>query len=420
MVVALGHRGGIALRTVNAAAQPLTVVTNWGTHGAFLLGLLTLAIAAGGVFYWRLLRRRNALSMQRILILSGAGIALAWCVPVLFSSDVYAYGAYGELAAIGRSPYAQAPTAPNPLLLDAAWQWGGTFPICVYGPAFVALARIAVIAFARFGTLAQLDALRALASFALLVCAPLAHAAFSGDRAFRLRAAATIAANPVAIWCAAEGHNDAIALAIVLAGFAVARRGFHGVGAIVVAFSALVKSPGIAAAFAFGITDRRARIGAAIGVALALVFSIPLIAGIASSLAPRSHYGAVASLQGIVDPVGGPFVAIGVAIAVATLLAWSAIARLRDGKAEGWIRAGLAAWVLVPNPYPWYAVWLVAVAALAPRTRACTVAILLSFTSLLRYVPDAVGRPNAVQSLALSVLASLPLLLLIRYNERFV
>lgn len=405
---------------MNAPAQPLTIVTNWGARGAELLGLLLFGIALAGIAYRHLLRRGDGLPMSRILILCAIALALAWCVPVLFSSDVYAYAAYGQLAWMGRSPYAHAPSSSNALLLDAAWQWGGTFPICVYGPAFVAISRVIVATFARFGTLAQLDALRALATLALLACAPLAYAAFYGDRTVKLRAAATIALNPVAIWCAAEGHNDAIALAIVLAGFAVARSGSYGVGATLVAFSALVKSPGIAAAFAFGIADRRARAGALIGVVLAVVLSVPLIAGITSSLAPRSHYAAFASLQGIADPIAGPVAAIAFAILVAGLLTSSAIARLRAGKSDGWTRLGIAAWVLIPNPYPWYGVWLVALAALAPRTRAGVAAILLSFSALLRYVPDAVAAPKAAEAVVLSTVAALPLLLLLRYNERFV
>ncbi len=81
---------------------------------------------------------------------------------------------------------------------------------------------------------------------------------------------------------------------------------------------------------------------------------------------------------------------------------------------EGWIWLGLAAWVLVPNPYPWYGIWLVAAAALEPRSRAAGAAILLSLVALLRYIPDAVATPAPALSAALGVLAALPLLLLLR------
>ena len=193
------------------AAQPLFVVTNWGAAGAASLALLMLAIGAAGIAYWRVLHRKDPVSLRALVAICAVAIACAWLVPVLFSSDVYAYAAYGELARLGQNPYAHVANASNdPLLVDAVWQWGGPFPICVYGPAFVAVAKLVVVTLAPFGTLAQLEGMRAIASAAFLCCVPLAYAAFSGDSYARLRATATIGLNPVAIWCAAEGHNDAL------------------------------------------------------------------------------------------------------------------------------------------------------------------------------------------------------------------
>ena len=398
----------------SAATQPLVVVTNWGTHGALALSLLVIAIAIAGFIYWKIVERAAALSVVALLALVAAALAAAWCAPVLFSSDVYAYAAYGELSALGLNPYAHAPPGSHDvLLLDAAWQWGtGTFPICVYGPAFVALMRTLVEVLAPLGTLAQLDGIRLVASTALLLCIPLGYAAFPGDRAAKLRAAATIAANPVAIWCAAEGHNDALAIAVLLTGFAVAQRGLRGVGATIVAFSALVKPPGIFAALAFGWVDRRARLGAAIGIVLATCFSIPLFIGIATGFAPHARYGAQASLQGVFSPLSIPLAWL-VAVGACAILAVKAFAKLRKGSSDGWVWLGLAGWVLIPNPYPWYGIWLAALAALAPRTRAATAAILLSFSALLRYIPDAVGTPSPAQAVLLSIAAALPLVWLV-------
>ncbi len=421
MVAAARNRRGGALPRLNApATQPLVVVTNWGTHGALLLGAFLAAMAVSAFLYRRALERAASFSLAGLIAIAFLALAAAWCVPVLFSSDVYAYAAYGELARLGLNPYAHAPSGVRDVLLqDAAWQWGSAFPICVYGPAFVGLARAVVTAFAPLGTLAQLDALRALASAALLSCAPLAYAAFPGDRVARLRAAATIALNPVAIWCAAEGHNDAIALAIVLAGFALVRYELYGIGATIVAFSGLVKLPGAVAAIALGSLERRARVGAAIGIVLAALFSIPLFIGIKSSFVPSAHYAAQVSLQGIVAPFSAPL-ALLVAAAACVILAASGIARLRKGSDEGWVWLGLAGWVLIPNPYPWYGVWLLALAALAPRSRAATAALLLSFTALLRYIPDAVATPSPAEAAVLSVAATLPLLVVLPawYNER--
>lgn len=403
---------------------PLVVVTTWGARGASYLGLLFVVIAAAGVAYARVLPRSHRLTLPALIAIVALALAVAWCAPVLFSSDVYAYAAYGELARLGLNPYVHAPLARNDALIaDAAWQWGGAFPVCVYGPAFVALAKTLGGALAPLGTLAQLQGMRALASAAFILCVPLAYGAFSGERSVRMRAAATIGLNPVAIWCAAEGHNDAIALAVVLAGFVVAQRRLAGLGAAIVALSALIKPPGILAAAAFAVVDRRARLGAAAGIALAAVASMPLLAGLTTQLAPHGQYAPQASLQAVLAPLG-PVPALLAAFGLAAVLFVHGRTLLQRNLAEGWVSLGLSAWVLVPNPYPWYGLWLVALAALSPASRAGLVAIALSFTSLLRYVPDAIATPVPPVSVLLGIAATLPLLVLVPwrswYNGRFV
>jgi hypothetical protein len=358
------------------------------------------------------LHRKNPFPLSTLIAICALALACAWLVPVLFSSDVYAYAAYGELARLGQNPYAHVANASNDaLLVDAVWQWGGPFPICVYGPAFVAVAKLVVAALSPFGTLAQLEGMRAIASAAFLCCVPLAYAAFSGDFCARLRATATIGLNPVAIWCAAEGHNDALALAVVLAGFALARRRNEAIGAAIVALSGLIKLPGTAAAIALGVVDRRARPGAAAGLALVAAFSVPLVRGISTQLAPHARYAPQASLAAMLAPLGY-LPALLLTLAAAAAFGVYGVTLLRRNLTEGWICFALGGWMLVPNPYPWYALWLVAVAAIGPATRPGAAAILLSVTSLLRYAPDAVGMPNASLSVILGMLATLPVLVL--------
>lgn len=360
-----------------------------------------------------------------VLALAAIGAAIGWLSPVLFSSDVYAYAAYGEMARLGLNPYAHPPSGiADPFVRAAQQQWISAFPICVYGPAFVAFAELVVTTFARFGPLAPLDAFRIAACLGLLACSALAFYAYAGDRQMRLRAAATIGLNPVAIWCAVEGHNDAIALAIVLAGFVIARR-WAGTGAAVVALSSLVKPPGVAAALGLAIVQPPARLGAAVGIVLAVAGSIPLLNGVARQLAPHGHYAPQASLQAALAPLGAV-----AALTISAILALTLAARggelLRRRNCTGWIWLGLGAWVVIPNPYSWYGVWLLALAALGPQTPAGAVAIALSFSSLLRYVPDVTGTPTGLLSALLGVAAALPLLGLIplrtrtEYNGRFV
>jgi hypothetical protein len=389
--------------------QPLTVATNWGAAATLPLAVLVAALAAAFTYYWRLLRKPRPLPARAILVFAIAGLFVAWCSPLLFSSDVYAYAAYGELARIGLNPYAPIPPGvTDPLVRAAQVQWVTAFPMCVYGPLFVALAQSVVAALARFGPLAQLDAFRAIASIALLLCIPLSMAAYRGDRAARLRAAVTIALNPVSIWCAAEGHNDALALAVVLAGFAALRAPQLRVGAAIVAASALIKAPGAAALIAMAVAVRRLRAVAITSGMIVVALSWPLIAGALAHVAGVGRYAPQASVQAIAAPLG-EVPAIAVAAILAALLSARGIAHVRAGAQEGWIWLGLACWALIPNPYPWYGIWLLAVAATAPRSRPGVAAIALTLTSLLRYIPDAVATPSASGSVALGVLAALPL-----------
>jgi hypothetical protein len=368
------------------------------------------SLGAAFMFYVYALQRRPPLSPRAIAVFALTGLIAAWFSPLLFSSDVYAYAAYGELARIGLNPYAPIPAGiTEPLVRAAQVQWITAFPVCVYGPLFVALARSVVAAFSAFGPLAQLDAFRAIASVALLLCIPLSLAAYRGDSALRLRATALIALNPVTMWCAAEGHNDALALAVALAGFAVLRLPRGRIGSAIVAVSALIKAPGALALAALAVADRRLRAGATTSLIVAVALSWPLIAGTLAHIAPGGYYAPQASLQAIFAPLGAT-PAIGVALIVAALFAVRGLRIVRAGVIEGWIWLGLAVYAVVPNPYPWYGIWLLALAALAPSSRPAVVAIALSFTSVLRYVPDAIATPTPPLSVLLGVLSSLPLL----------
>ena len=263
--------------------------------GAVQLGALFAGTLLGAAAYLRIVRRGAAAAGLRtpIAVAGIASLALlaAWCVPVMFSSDAYAYATYGELARLGGNPYAHLPLPGGSALFDATIvQWGNPPPACVYGLPFVWIAAAIVGAFAPLGVAAQLDGLRILSASALVGSCFLAYAAYSGDWARRLTAAATIALNPATIWCAVEGHNDALAVAVALAGLTLARRGRPGIGAAVAGLAGAIKLPGILAAVPPALASRRARLGGALGALAALAFSAPLIANLASGLAPHARY----------------------------------------------------------------------------------------------------------------------------------
>ena len=137
------------LRFAVDLAQPLPVATEWGRYGAAMWLVLAATLGAACIIY--VLQLRAPLSIAGTLVAAGlALLAALWWLPLL-SSDVYAYAAYGEMARLGLNPYVHHAAASDALIAAANWQWRPvTVPICVYGPAFVALARALVTAWSRY------------------------------------------------------------------------------------------------------------------------------------------------------------------------------------------------------------------------------------------------------------------------------
>jgi hypothetical protein len=399
-------------------AQPLAVATAWHGAGLWILCALGIGVAIAAAGYIATIvafLQTDAAPHSTILkIVMGAcalGLIVAFFAPVLLSSDVYAYATYGEMARQGIDPYSHAHlTSGDPIYAATIWQWSNPPPVCVYGPLFVDVARIIVGATAGLSVASQLDALRVLEMLALLACVPLASVAFAplGDRA-RLIATVAIGLNPIAIWSAAEGHNDAVMLAVALAGFASIRRLGPALAVAIVTLSASIKAPGAAAAIAYTLMQRgrnatMAWAGLIAAGGLLLWWLLPAT----TELASGAHAGAPA--PGISLWTIGAFTPI----VIAGLLAIVGIRALRRGEIEGWIVLALAIWCALPNPYPWYGLWFLPIAALAPRSRPAMVILALTLTTTLRYLPDVYGTLPVAIGIGLSVLAFAPLLALLQ------
>lgn len=385
----------IALRLALAAvgarhpvdlAQPLPVATNWYGDGALIWAIYATAIAAAALPYLRIVFAREAPSMRTTLFASACALVALLCAVPLLSSDVYAYAAYGEMARLHLSPYAHHALPHDPFVAAAYWQWSGTLPICVYGEGFVAVARAIVTLGAPFGVAATLDAFRALACVSLLLCAWLTRDP---------RAAAFITLNPVALVITAEGHNDTLALACVLAGAALLRR-FPFAGAAIAAAAASIKAPALAPAWVFALRGRRAFAGACAGTLVALAASAALLAGVRGTLAPHGVYAPFASAQSLSPLIA---IALGIAVLARALGEREAIDR--------WTLVALALWLAIPNPYAWYALWLIALAAFSRNRRVVVTVLAVAAASVLRYIPDAVAVPHAAEALALGIAAAL-------------
>ena len=373
-------------------AQPIVVTTAWGNYGALLCAVLFVTLGAVFLAYPHLLRGNVTLRESLLACVLSLIAGFIW-LP-LFSSDVYAYAAYGEMNRIGLNPYVHLTHhLADPVVAAAQWQWSGAFPACVYGPAFVALSRAVVEIAGASHVFAALESLRLISGFSLLACVILT---WRIDQ----RAGSFIALNPVILWSAIEGHNDTLMLAVVLFGFLVARR-YRAVGSAFIAFAALVKLPALAASAGYAahalIVRRRAAVtltGSIVGTAIVFAASIPLFVSLDTNVAIHGVYRPLVSVQAI-HPLLALALGIGVVAHIGSF----------QKAIDRWFVLAVALWLAIPNPYPWYTVWLLALAAFAGDSRIRNTAIAISFAALLRYVPDAVATPNVQWNLALGLCA---------------
>ncbi len=394
-------------------AQPLVVVTAWGGYGLgfFLIFAVAVALAAIALCLALVaLRERGAgPSLPATLVLAALALAAGFAWPVVFSSDVYAYAAYGDASLHGHNPYLPSTSAHHDPFADAArWQWGGiSFPACVYGPAFVAYAAAGVlIAGDRLD--ASLWAMRVMASLAFLGSILVLNAALRG-KYYRRFAVAAYALNPIALWSAVEGHNDTLLLLLGLAAFAWLRRGDARLSGIAFGFAPLVKFVGVIAGPAtllwlWARRDRRGRqFAAALAVALtcATAAILPLQLPALGAMAARGEYAPQFSFQSLVGIVPALVV-----VAATTLTGLRALAR---GEAQGALWLALAVWLAIPSPYPWYALWLLPVTLAFPPSRATLALWVATIFAGLRYLPETYGNMPHLAAAILTLAMFAPL-----------
>jgi hypothetical protein len=404
-------------------AQPLVVVTAWGAYGLgfFLIFAAAVALAAAALAcsLWPGRKRGAGPSLAATLVLAMLALAAGFAWPVVFSSDVYAYAAYGHAALHGHTPYLPVPAAHHDAFVDAArWQWGGaSFPPSVYGPVFVAVAAAGVY-LAGDGLGASLWSMRVIAALAFLGSIIALNAALRGKR-YRRLAVAAYALNPIALWSTVEGHNDALLLLFVMAAFAWLRRGEARFAGVVFGLAPLVKFVGIVAGpvtllLLWARRDSRTRNFAA-ALAVALICSaaaiLPLQLATLGALAGRGHYAPQFSFQSLAGIV--PALIVAVAAAVTGLRA------LLRGDANGSLWLALAAWLAIPNPYPWYALWFLPVAVAFPPSRATVALWIATIFAGLRYLPETFGNmPHLTAAiLTLAMFAPLACAIPARVNE---
>jgi hypothetical protein len=408
-------------------AQPVVVVTAWGRYGSACFAVLAATVACAALALLIVVRNAGAppgagrLGAARpapprvaaIALAAAAALAAALAWPFVFSSDVYAYAAYGWLAGHGGDPYLPVPRAAHGAFVEAArFQWGGSFPACVYGPAFVTLARAAVAATGGADVGGALVLLRLLACGAFVGSIFVLDGCLRGmDAVRRFRTVAAFALNPVAIWSVAEGHNDAFVLLGALLGFRLVRRGTLAAGAFVIGLTPLLKATGAALAIgfaldAFAFAPQRARrliAPLAAGLAVAVALAVPPVLPVLRAIRTIGHYAPSVSAQSFAGVVPAAVCALAAAVYGVIRLG----ARERDGHA--WL--GIAAWLALPNPYPWYALWFLPAVAAAGGGAAAAGLYGVTISSVVRYLPDASGHIDPSGLRLAAAVGLLPLLL---------
>jgi hypothetical protein len=137
----------------------------------------------------------------------------------------------------------------------------------------------------------------------------------------------------------------------------------------------------------------------------AVIFAVShrWVEAVTSHVAAHGHYAPYASLQGLTTSLFG--VPFGVAIALLLTLALLFFTLRRGDTISLGIAVALGLWLLIPNPYAWYAFWIVPLFAWLPNSQAHYAAAGLTLSTMLRYVPDAAGPPSPLGNIALSIAA---------------
>jgi alpha-1,6-mannosyltransferase len=412
-------------------AQPLVVVTAWHRLGVWMWLVLATSVlfaSAAAVVAVHELRGRSAQWRTALAVAAAAAAALACALawPAVFSSDVYAYAAYGDLAARGLDPYAHGPApAHSQIATAAAWQWGGSTPVCVYGPVFVAFARL-VVALGRGKAAATLLLFRLASCAGFALAALFLYAALPGGastRGRRLAATAALALNPVALWSVAEGHNDALMLAVALGGAALVRRGSAALGGATIALSSLLKAPGIlvgAALAAVGTAPekmRRAAAGVAAGAAFAVLVGAPEALRSLGDVDRHGHYQPQYSLQALAVLTARTLglshsteAGVAIALLLCAAIALAGIVALRGGDPAALGYLAIATWLALPNAYPWYALWVLPVAVIALDLAPNAALWAATISIVMRYLPDAFGSPTPDRQAMITAIELAPLL----------
>ncbi|MEO9171405.1 MAG: hypothetical protein ABI282_04390, partial [Candidatus Baltobacteraceae bacterium] len=172
--------------------------------------------------------------------------------------------------------------------------------------------------------------------------------------------------------------------------------------------------------------ERRGMLPATIlAIAIVLAAYARWSAGMRTALAPHGYFMPLASIAALPWSISSaiapqtPLIAAGVTaivVALATLVFASNAARYTG--TDRYLLLALAGWILIPNPYPWYALWILPIAAFASDARLRRCGLWVTGIALLRYVLDAVAVPALATNAAMGLVAAIPYVATLRSLKR--
>jgi alpha-1,6-mannosyltransferase len=381
--------------------------TGFDLHAGGLAAVLALMFAC----YVVAVREADRLSARMVLMCIAALHALVLLAPPLLSTDIFSYQAYARMGDIyGANPYMHG---PNLIALDPLYPFVGakwvTTPT-VYGPLFTALSYV----LAPVSIAASALAYKAIAALASLLTVTLVWNAARLRGVDAVKAVALVGLNPlIVVYGVGGGHNDLLMLALAVAGisFVLQRRDRAGAASMVAAtgvkLTAALFLP-FALAGMRGNRDRRRDflLAAAVAAALILAIAAAMFGGgtahLIGTVQQVQSEGDWHSIPGFIGTELG-FGAVGHVVGLLLGAAFFATAawllrRAWRGEldwiaAAGWSTAALL--VTASSLLPWYAAWLMPLAALGRDRRLWRTAIVLTGViqaiELIGYVPHAIS-----------------------------
>jgi hypothetical protein len=373
-----------------------------GLGGPLFYALLWVALLA----YCVVVARGDRLGIRTVVVAIVATHVLFMLAPPLLSQDVFSYISYARLDVVhGLDPYTHS---PSDVPTDAAFAYAGSKDFTsVYGPLFT----VATFPLAKMGVPVAFWTLKAVAALASLgIVALVWWCARRLGRDPRVPAL-IVGLNPLVLVHVVGGaHNDALTVLLWMGGIATLLAGREAVaGALTAASGAVKVSAAVVAPFMLIGARRRVALLAGAGAALLAAVVVAVIAFgnnaaeafslLGDNQDRTSHWSVPQRLaDGIAEVTGGSApnivdytrTALGVLLVVAVVLLLRATWRRRSQLGAwiapaGWATLGVlltTAWLV-----PWYAIWLLPLAALGGDRRLVGASIVLSAYMMVIAIP---------------------------------